>query len=408
MLLESLAKAIKDNGFHIVAEILKAITVPSTAEWRWGTLHAGCQTLSGVLDTLRHHWSPSFFDGAKDAKTLKRACAAVNSVAWRWQFCFVHWLCNWLCSIQSWGKGSKQLEAARSGESVEVDAMGLGRRLADAEEFVARSLRNGVSEVSGWDVNFFPGASLAEVAGLQACARAAYVLADKRFKYLSHLPWLLARLEQPGVRDRCVALYNSHRQHVPLTEKFMDPAQDLRADIDRLSPTGSGASPLLKSWIQVIQNFPMDDSLAEGPHARGNRIGRHGTKTSFAWTAATMRLEQNINDAHELTSALGEDLEALWYCHSSVLQTKAKSLNRPVRCTPQVYRSRLYQLGKFADDLPTATAAEAAGNSDNDNDDEAGSQAGQGFKALRPLLMRQLKAPLGPFGPEVPSALRSL
>ena len=163
----------------------------------------------------------------------------------------------------------------------------------------------------------------------------------------------------------------------------MDPLQDLRAHVDNLSDDGSGAAPLLKSWIQVIQNFPMDDSLAESPHAQGNRIGRHGTKTSFSWTAATMRLNQNLSDTREFTSSLGANLEAVWYCHSSVLQTKERSLHRPIKCTPQTYRRRLYQLGKHADELNLGVAAaEPAGDSDQADSDDDQAQARQA-KALR-------------------------
>ena len=66
-----------------------------------------------------------------------------------------------------------------------------------------------------------------------------------------------------------------------------------------------------------------------------------------------------------------------------MLQTKERSLHRPIKCTPQTYRRRLYQLGKHADELNLGVAAaEPAGDSDQADSDDDQAQARQA-KALR-------------------------
>ena len=80
-----------------------------------------------------------------------------------------------------------------------------------------------------------------------------------------------------------------------------------------------------------------------------------------------MRLNQNLQDAQDLVSALRQDIENLWYVHSSVLQTKPKKMNRPMRVNAKTYRERLYRLGQYSDDVMPAGAA---GDDDADADDE--------------------------------------
>ena len=324
LLVEALLKKLRDQSLTIIAAMLAAVVVPSVAEWRWGTLRGAVTALAAVRDTLRMHWDAALFSNSKDPKTLRRVGLALNSIGFNWQFQFVLEFTTWLCDIQSWGKGSQELENSRV-TGAAVDPMSLGRRLSEAEPYVAEALRKGLDAASLWDTNYFHGASVDDVDALKACCRASYVLAQKRHKYLSLVPWLLARLDAPGVKARCLQQYASHSAHHPMTDKFLHPDSELRADVDQIQEDGSGVSPRLKQWIGVIQRIPLDDSVAETPHALGNRIGRHGSRASFAWIAASMRLGQNLQDVQDLVPALGQDIEGLWYRHSSVLQTKPKN-----------------------------------------------------------------------------------
>ena len=154
----------------------------------------------------------------------------------------------------------------------------------------------------------------------------------------------------------------------------MAAGSELRCHFDQVQTDGSGASELLTAWIKVIKNIPLDDSVAESPHASGNRLGRHGSASSFAWVASSMRLVQNLDDVRDHCHALREDLEELWYAHSSLLQTQRKRLHRPLRCKPQVYRQQLYELGRFVPPLCHATGDGGDEDQDAANDSAAEAQ----------------------------------
>ena len=179
--------------------------------------------------------------------------------------------------------------------------MGLGRRLSEAGPYVDRALRKGLEDAAAWDTNVFSGATIAQVDVLKACYRSSFVLAQKRHKYLSLVPWLLARLDKPGVKARCLEQYSTHQDHHAMTEMFLKPGSELRAHVDRIRDDGSGVSKIQQKWIDILQRIPLDDSLAESPHAVGNKLGRHGPKSSFAFVAASMRLEQNLVDVKRLS-----------------------------------------------------------------------------------------------------------
>ena len=362
LLVQALCKKVEERGFPIISSMISKVRIPSIAEWRWGTLHRACKQLSTIMDTLRSYWAPDLFANAKDAKTLRQVGLALNSVRFRWQFKFVHFFSSRIVRIQSWGKGSRALEAG-----LPVDPMSLGRRLSEAGPYVESAFRSMLSEAAEWDSASFEGASLRDIDCMKACVRASYTLAQDRHSCLNKIPWLFARLDQPGVAGQCVVQYESHSGHHALTEMIMKPGSALRCHVDQIQPDGSGASAELQKLIDVIKLVPFDDSVAETPHASGNRLGRHGSNSSFSWVASSMRLGQNLVDVLDHSQALGANLDELWYAHSSVLQTKPKALHRPMRCKHQVYRQWLYEVGRFEPPLqPTAGCTEAeaeAGNS---------------------------------------------
>ena len=145
-----------------------------------------------------------------------------------------------------------------------------GRRLPEAEMYVDSKLNAGLQASNLWNLNLFGGISQEKLSMMQVCVRCTFVLAKIRHQYLSTVPWLLARLLQPGVKQRRIDLYNANTQHELLTHKFIHPDGELRAHVDALAPDGSGASELLAQEVKVLGNIPFDDSIAEGPHVKGN------------------------------------------------------------------------------------------------------------------------------------------
>jgi len=386
LLLEALCSKIKANGFSAIARMLHKIEIPSVADWRWGTLWVACIQLNMILGSLRDHWDASLFTNAKDPKTLRRVGICLNSVNFHWQFSFVLWFTSWLCEIQSWGKGSAERESGQH-----VDHMDSGRRLAEAEVYVQRALRSGLDYASGFSQTMFDGASREDVDIMQSVARASYTLAEKRHHYLGMIPWLLARLDQPGIAQRCLKQFASHRDHHPMSVKFLHCDSDLYPDVMAIQPEGSGVSARLQSWLNVLKRIPLDDSVAESPHASGNRLGRHGTRSGIAWLSSSMRLEQNLEDVQNFVPALNEDADSLWYRATSVLQPKG--LTRPYKCKPNEYRDRLYHLGKFAEARASVGVASTGNDDDNADDNPADSAAEDEEAHAQVLVKKALKGP---------------
>ena len=129
---------------------------------------------------IAHHLNSasSFFTNSKEAKKIKLAEQSLASTQWRWKFRFVAWFCDWICSIQAWGKGSKQRDQALK-DGCEYNHLWNGRRLPEAEAYVGTSLMSGLQEINSWDESTF-GCDHASLMGLQVCVRASFNLAHKR------------------------------------------------------------------------------------------------------------------------------------------------------------------------------------------------------------------------------------
>ena len=156
----------------------------------------------------------------------KKAGKALASASFRWQFQFVVWFTEWICHIQAWGKGCAELERAKAAgvEHLLSDRarMQCGRRLHEAERFVHAELDRGLQEANAWNTDSFGfGCSFLELDALKVCCRASFALAHKKHKYLSLVPWLLARLSEPGIKQRCLGQYSSFGDHHPMTHFFL-------------------------------------------------------------------------------------------------------------------------------------------------------------------------------------------
>ena len=140
---------------------------------------------AGNFGTLLRFIAFSIVEGLQQDLTRSAGFGLPTSTS---RYKFVSWFAEWICSIQSWGKGSKQRDAAlRTGS--EYNHLYNCRRLGEAEAYVNASLTQGLAECQEWDVGTFgSGFSYDDIVELKTCVRASYVLADKRHAYLSRLP----------------------------------------------------------------------------------------------------------------------------------------------------------------------------------------------------------------------------
>lgn len=89
----------------------------------------------------------------------------------------------------------------------------------------------------------------------------------------------------------------------------------------------------------------MDDTIAEGPHARAKKIYDHTRVASWPWVASTMRLSDNIRDLQEIAPSLGIDIEVLWRSWKSLLQVRAGQRGaRNMRVTTKKFRGMVYHM----------------------------------------------------------------
>lgn len=340
-----MCKGLRAAGRGAVAEILERLKLPTIATWRWRTLAEACRALDPILDTLRIFFDPKPFQNTREQTRLKKVTEALGTQRWADQFRFVLWYSTWLCEIMTWIGGCDCCESgSRSGAS-SAPCQRKGRRLKTAYTFAVRRLDAGLREARSWTQHSW-GGSPQEAADLQGCVRLSVHLARQKIGFLAEVPYLLVRLDQPGVKADCLAQWRARRpdQHHRVTREFLEEGTALRAAVDALQPDGGNCPELLLASIRGLEGVPMDDSIAEGPHASAKRVFEHSRACGFPWMASTMRLEQNLQDIEDLIPALGEDLWRCWSRYKSILQTDGRKLGRNLKTNKNAFRHRLYRM----------------------------------------------------------------
>ena len=139
------------------------------------------------------------------------------------------------------------------------------------------------------------------------------------FHHLHTLPWLLARLDQPGVRALCLHRFTlvPAARHHELTRLYLDPEYhgSLLHLVEDIDDEGGNAAPELRVHMDKLKNIPMDDIVQEEPHARMN-VPNH----SFPYASASVRLGHNLDVCTRLPSIVGRDLQPEWDRWNSVVK----------------------------------------------------------------------------------------
>ena len=100
----------------------------------------------------------------------------------------------------------------------------------------------------------------------QGAARLIYDDGKRRVDLFNHLPWLCARLAEPGVKARCLELWAAHapEAHHRVSVSFLSPEGGLRGFVDLIEADGGNIHPELQSSIDSLCACPMDDTAADG------------------------------------------------------------------------------------------------------------------------------------------------
>jgi len=211
-----------------------------------------------------------------------------------------------MCHADSWARGEK------------VKCWFQGRLLPQAWDKASRALRSALGESNSWGVHDY-GGNAALLVQVQGCMRAVFAFGSEYIAPLNKVPYLLARLREPGVRDEAVRQYNAVAEalHDDTTVHYLSPSRFVRAEIDAMNVDGTGMSDSLEELVQVIEQIPLDDSVAESPHSLTKKVQMHARASGWPWAASTVRLDQNLTDIDNFSFG---NFQHHWDSFSSVLK----------------------------------------------------------------------------------------
>ena len=226
------------------------------------------------------------YDDQDTARSLytKRIC---GDKMWMVHFQVVVYIIEWLCFIQSCGTGCDchAEERARLGRR-NVECPWKSRRMAVAYTFAMEQLKRALREVDAWATRTL-GCDEAFLSMVQGTVRGNYLLGERHVSYLDYIPYLLGRLEQPGVRDRARLQYRSapreyhHRESI----RLLDDASEFKEDIDAVSHDGRNLSARLLREVESIKHLPFNDGTMEGPHNLAKDAHANAPAPTWEWVA---------------------------------------------------------------------------------------------------------------------------
>jgi hypothetical protein len=177
----------------------------------------------------------------------------------------------------------------------------------------------------------------------QGCVRATYALGRKKIAFVDRIPFLFARLDEPGISQRCRDQWAEAipEHHDLVSAEFLSPTSSWFSALCAIRPDGHIPSQALQNEVNEFKLCPMDDTAGERPHAVANHHVSHNRSSSWGWIASTCRLEQNFTDLDLLADA-GADLETEWQRYSSLLQVSEAKSRRPCRLSRAQVEGRVY------------------------------------------------------------------
>ena len=89
-----------------------------------------------------------------------------------------------------------------------------------------------------------------------ACVLHAFSLGIDTFQVYDMIPWLFARLDEPGVRDRVKIQFRSvpSSKHDRVSLKMLDDGNEMAVHIDNMNPDGTGMHPDLAIEVAVLDS----------------------------------------------------------------------------------------------------------------------------------------------------------
>ena len=192
-------------------------------------------------------------------------------------------------------------------EMVRADCHRKGRLLPVAHRYAEGILDAGAREEEAWHSAQL-GNNLGFLALGVGAVRMAAALTLEKIGFLHREPHILVRLGEAGVQEEMMRQWSSaaEEDHLFVTSEFLSDA--LKLLILGL-PRGASELPApLKAVMDSLKEMAIDGSVAEGSHAKAQRVSQATSSSGWSWIVSTMRLNPNLADAKDSlrTSAAGK------------------------------------------------------------------------------------------------------
>ena len=225
------------------------------------------------------------------------------------RFEHVDWFATHITDVERWGSSCPCEIDHGNGVACHLR----GRLLPFAWQYASAALQNLLEQVSQWEPERF-SMDMDFLQTAEASVRATVARAYKKIHFLDRVPYLLARLDQgPTHAQRALAQYAEvpPEMHHRATLGFLVEGSPLRHYVLALAE-GGDLRPFLESKVRWLQDIPLDDSVAEAPHAARRRWELKARGSKFAWLASSHRLDQNLRDVSAMAPMLDVPLQCIW------------------------------------------------------------------------------------------------
>jgi hypothetical protein len=338
--MDDLAKMLHEDGLDAAVVVLRGTTFETFAQWRWRKI-ASCtrgvrcarEILLGApcIATLRR-----FLATMHDTSIAKVILKSISSKVFPLHFQFVDWYAFEFCTMESWGSSCPKHQAEWLAKNP-CKCNERGRLVALAHDWAVQKFTEIRAVADAWTPEEWGGMAL--YTQLRGCVMATIQRGLVKLAPFDTIPLLIAKIGfVAGARERCIHQYNTFKNHSRVSHEFLRVGYRLRTAIDDMKDDYDLSDDDLASGIQSLRDGKLDDSVNETPHSHFSRIHNHSPNSTFAWKAATLRLDQDLEDAEDLPSLTShKDLQFYWDNFKMVLQTKGRKRN------PKISRDKFIQ-----------------------------------------------------------------
>lgn len=266
---------------------------------------------------------------------------------WQWIASFAK-LSSLVEEARLWGTGCSCHEAERKAKT-KVDCSLASRRLREAGPFLEQWLGK-LRKLLSQDPATFEG-NEETFSDFNLACRHLLAKVPYSFAWVGHIPWLLARADEPAIAKACLDQYDSaepsahHRASVCFMSKH-------RRDLERVA-AGGDPSDALKVELDMLRKVPLSEARAEGWHRSIKLTLTRAPAAKVPYLLASNRLSQNLRLCNRfIESAEGEQrFRTEWLRYKRVLQVAppgSRASWRPVKLKMKKFKDKAYRLKEYA------------------------------------------------------------